>query len=43
MQIMDGLKIDEIKTRKWIITACSAKTGEGIEQGFNWLMQATGR
>lgn len=29
-KIMEQLKIGDIKTRKWTITACSAKTSEGI-------------
>jgi ADP-ribosylation factor-like protein 3 len=35
---MDGLKVGEIKTRKWTIAACSAKTMEGIEEGMTWLI-----
>lgn len=27
------------KTRHWKIVGCSAYTGEGLLEGFNWLVQ----
>lgn len=31
--------MEEIKNRKWTITACSAKTQEGLEDGLTWLIE----
>jgi hypothetical protein len=30
--------MEQIKSRKWTITACSAKTQEGLEDGLSWLV-----
>jgi ADP-ribosylation factor-like protein 3 len=39
MKILENLKMEEIKNRKWTITACSAKTQEGLEDGLTWLIE----
>ena len=31
--------MEQIKSRKWTITACSAKTQEGLEDGLSWLVE----
>ncbi len=30
--------MEQIKTRTWTITACSAKTQQGLEDGISWLV-----
>ena len=37
-EIRDGLKLRSIRDRKWAIQACSSKDGEGLEEGFQWVM-----
>jgi len=29
--------LSEIKNRQWAIFKCSAKKGEGVTEGFEWL------
>ena len=31
----------EFETRYWSIVSCSAITGEGIQEGFDWLVEHT--
>lgn len=31
--------MEELGGRKWTITACSAKTQEGLEDGLTWLVE----
>ena len=38
-QISQRLCLAEIVGRSWEICSASAKTGEGIVKGFNWLLQ----
>ena len=33
-----GLNLVAIKDRAWQIQACSAKTGEGLAEGMQWLV-----
>lgn len=33
--------MEQINTRTWTITACSAKTQEGLEDGLGWLVDNT--
>ena len=33
--------LDDIKGRDWMIVACSAKTKEGLDDGFNWVIENT--
>mmetsp|Transcript_11946 Transcript_11946/g.22132 ORF Transcript_11946/g.22132 Transcript_11946/m.22132 type:complete len:184 (+) Transcript_11946:114-665(+) len=37
-EIRDGLNLKSIRERKWTIQACSSKDGEGLEDGFQWVM-----
>ena len=37
-QISVGLNLHTIKDRAWQIQACSAKTGEGLQEGMEWLV-----
>ena len=38
VQISVGLNLHMIKDRAWQIQACSAKTGEGLQEGMEWLV-----
>ncbi len=38
-QIVDILKLDSIKDRKWMIVACSAVTKEGLSEGLDWIIE----
>ena len=37
--IYQALKLDDIRTHKWIIIRCSAITGENLMQGLDWVVQ----
>jgi ADP-ribosylation factor-like protein 3 len=37
-EIRDTLRLKNISERKWTIQSCSSKTGEGLEEGFQWVM-----
>ncbi len=37
-----GLGLTSIKDRPWQIMACSAKTGEGLQEGMEWLIKVVG-
>lgn len=39
VSISDSLKLTEIKDRQWTICRCSALTGEGLTQAFDWLIE----
>ncbi|CCW68100.1 unnamed protein product [Phytomonas sp. Hart1] len=32
-----ALKLEEHRERKWQIQGCSAKTGDGLNEGFQWI------
>ncbi len=34
-----GLNLTAIKDRAWQIAACSAKSGEGLAEGMQWLVK----
>ena len=34
-----GLSLTSIKDRAWQIQACSAKSGEGLAEGMQWLVK----
>ena len=34
-----GLSLHNIRDRTWTIQACSAKEGEGLQEGLEWLVQ----
>lgn len=37
-EIRDALNLKSIRGRKWTIQACSSQNGEGLEEGFQWVM-----
>ena len=36
-EISNIFELHEITDRSWKIQACSAKSGEGVEDGMNWI------
>ena len=38
-EISNTLELHDITDRSWKIQACSAKSGEGVEDGMNWLTE----
>lgn len=36
-EITEGLRLSEIKARKWYIQACCATSGDGLYEGLDWL------
>lgn len=36
---MQSLDLAALRTHSWHIQACSAQTGQGISEGFEWLIQ----
>lgn len=36
--VAEALQLVECRDRKWQIQGCSAKTGEGLEEGISWIM-----
>lgn len=36
-EIAEGLKLHTIRDRVWQIQSCSALTGEGVQEGINWV------
>ena len=38
-KVADGLNLYSIRDRPWQIQACSAKTGEGLQDGMEWLVK----
>lgn len=42
-QISEGLNLASLpRSRNWHIQGCSAKTGEGLQEGMEWLVQMIG-
>lgn len=37
--VVQGLRLDAIKTHKWTIMACSAMTGTNLQEGLQWVVQ----
>lgn len=37
--IVEQLRLESIRDWKWMIMACSALTKEGVEEGFDWIME----
>lgn len=37
-QISQGLNLHTIRDRTWFIQAASAKTGEGLQEGMEWIV-----
>ena len=40
--IAEALQLPECRDRKWHIQGCSAKTGEGVNEGIDWVLAARG-
>lgn len=38
-EISDNLGLSQITTHQWHIQSCCALTGEGLEQGMDWIAQ----
>ena len=38
-EVADGLNLFNIRDRAWQIQPCSAKTGDGLKDGMQWLVQ----
>ena len=38
-EVADALNLYSIRDRPWQIQACSAKTGEGLQDGMEWLVK----
>lgn len=38
-EIVDSLGLTKISDWQWMIVACSALTKEGLNDGFDWLME----
>ncbi len=41
-EIAEGLHLPAIRDRQWQIQPCSAKTGEGLQEGMEWLVRTLG-
>jgi ADP-ribosylation factor-like protein 3 len=39
VQISEALNLAEVRDRPWHIQACSAKTGEGLQDGMEWVVE----
>ena len=37
-ELSDGLNLHSIRDRQWQILPCSAKTGEGLQEGFDFIV-----
>ncbi|KAI8923024.1 ADP-ribosylation factor family-domain-containing protein [Entophlyctis helioformis] len=38
-EIATGLNLDAIRDRTWHIQPCSAKSGDGVQEGMEWALQ----
>ena len=38
-EISEALNLSTVRDRKWSIQACSAKTGEGLQDGMEWCVE----
>lgn len=36
-EITEKFNLSEVKNHNWQIQACSAKNGEGLKEGLDWL------
>jgi ADP-ribosylation factor-like protein 2 len=41
-QIAQAMRLQYITNRHWEIVPCSAKTGEGVSEGFDWIVKDVG-
>jgi len=42
-EVQETLNLEAISDRTWTIQACSAKTGEGLQDGMEWLVSTMGQ
>ncbi|GAQ89712.1 GTP-binding ADP-ribosylation factor-like protein ARL2 [Klebsormidium nitens] len=42
-EVANGLNLFSIRDRPWQIQPCSAKTGDGLQAGMEWLVKQVGR
>lgn len=42
-EISDQLGLNELRERTWQILPCSAKTGEGLQEGMEWIVEQINR
>eukprot|EP00916_Digyalum_oweni_P012256 GHVL01020299.1.p1 GENE.GHVL01020299.1~~GHVL01020299.1.p1 ORF type:complete len:135 (-),score=20.72 GHVL01020299.1:67-471(-) len=42
-EIAKDMRLQSIQDRKWTIQSCSAKTGEGLQEGMEWLVKSIDR
>lgn len=42
-ELAEELSLDSLRDREWRIQACSAKDGEGLEEGLSWLIKQTNK
>eukprot|EP00300_Choanocystis_sp_HF-7_P030251 c39039_g1_i1.p1 GENE.c39039_g1_i1~~c39039_g1_i1.p1 ORF type:complete len:179 (+),score=42.07 c39039_g1_i1:119-655(+) len=40
--IAEGLNLHAIRDRQWQIQACSAKSGDGLDDGLRWVVESIG-
>ncbi len=38
-EIAEEIKLENIQDRKWMIMSCSALTGDGLKDGFDWIIE----
>ncbi len=38
-EILQALRLKEIKTHRWNILQCSAMTGQNLEEGLAWVVE----
>lgn len=38
-EILDGLKLRNIRTHQWHILRCSAMTGNNLKEGLAWVVE----
>jgi len=41
-QIAEALNLDSLRDRAWQIQPCSAKTGDGLQDGMEWVVGKVG-
>lgn len=39
-EIAEGLELHNIRDRQWYIQACSAMTGDGLDDGMSWVVES---
>lgn len=39
-ELAEGLGLNKVRSHEWYVQGCSAKTGDGTAEGFEWLVTA---